>query len=307
MALVSVVLIFLNEERFLEEAVRSVCSQTLTDWELVLVDDGSTDRSTHIARALASSDQRITYIDHPGHENRGMAASRNYGAQHTSAPYLAFIDGDDVWFPEKLADQVQLLEAMPDVAMVNGALLYWWSWAPNAMAEDQHLLTGNFADRRIEPPEAAWQIYPLATSNGAGVDLLVRRNVFFEVQGFDERFRGLYEDQSFLIKVFMRYPIYISAQAWIYYRQHAESACAQTNLTNYIRARAQFLDHLKYDVERLDDTNVNAAFRRARRQVRYQRITAPAFDVIAAIRRQIPASVKRRVRHTMSMVSPGSG
>src|SRR4051812_25203026 len=53
--LVSVVLIFLDEERFLEEAVQSVCNQTMTDWELILVDDGSTDRSTRIARELADS------------------------------------------------------------------------------------------------------------------------------------------------------------------------------------------------------------------------------------------------------------
>nr|MCH9732954.1 glycosyltransferase [Actinomycetes bacterium] len=73
MPVVSVVLIFLNEERFLEEAVRSVCDQTLVDWELILVDDGSTDRSTQIARDLVSRDARIRCTNHPGHENRGMA------------------------------------------------------------------------------------------------------------------------------------------------------------------------------------------------------------------------------------------
>lgn len=76
---VSVVMIFLDEERFIEEAVRSVQEQTLTDWELILVDDGSTDRSTQIARDLAAADERIHYLDHPGHENRGTAISRNFG------------------------------------------------------------------------------------------------------------------------------------------------------------------------------------------------------------------------------------
>ena len=100
MPVVSVVLIFLNEERFLEEAVRGVCEQTLTDWELVLVDDGSTDRSRAIARDLAAQDNRIRYIDHPGHQNRGAAASRNLGAAHTTAPYIAFIDADDYMSPK---------------------------------------------------------------------------------------------------------------------------------------------------------------------------------------------------------------
>ena len=70
MPLVSVVLIFLDEEVFLDEAVQSVLDQTLTDWELILVDDGSTDASTRIARDWATRDPRICYIDHERHENR---------------------------------------------------------------------------------------------------------------------------------------------------------------------------------------------------------------------------------------------
>ena len=71
MPLVSVVLIFLDEERFIEEAVQSVREQTLKEWELILVDDGSTDRSTMIAHDLAAHDERIRYVDHAGHKNRG--------------------------------------------------------------------------------------------------------------------------------------------------------------------------------------------------------------------------------------------
>src|SRR6476620_4065614 len=85
--LVSVVLIFLNEERFLEEAIESVRDQTLADWELILVDDGSSDRSTMIARDLAATDDRIRFVDHLGHTNRGTSASRNFGVAHTTAPY----------------------------------------------------------------------------------------------------------------------------------------------------------------------------------------------------------------------------
>ncbi len=95
MPLVSVVLIFLNEQRFIEEAVQSLLAQTMTDWELVLVDDGSTDRSTAIAHKFAAQDDRIRYIEHQRHTNRGMAASRNAGVAHTTAPYIAFLDADD--------------------------------------------------------------------------------------------------------------------------------------------------------------------------------------------------------------------
>src|SRR6516165_6057064 len=98
-------MIFLNEERFLEEAVQSVFDQRLADWELILVDDGSTDRSTQMARDLAARDKRIRYVDHPGHENRGMSATRNLGVACATAPYIAFLDADDVWTSDKLTEQ----------------------------------------------------------------------------------------------------------------------------------------------------------------------------------------------------------
>lgn len=310
MPVVSVVLIFLNEERFLTEAVQSVCGQTLTDWELVLVDDGSTDASTRIALGFAASDPRIRYLDHPGHRNCGMAASRNLGATHTSAPYLAFLDGDDIWQPTKLADQVHLLEQMPDVAMVNGALLYWFSWDPQATAEDNNVLTGGVADRRLEPPELALTIYPLGPGDGAGVDLLVRRTVFDAVGGFEERFRGMFEDQSFLLKVFLRYPVYISSRYWILYRQHDASECARTSPAEYLRARSGFLDWLSDDSQDISDARVATAVRRARRQVRISTSTAPVTNAVAVLRQRIPERFKepvRRIRRRSRSRSLSSG
>ena len=301
MPVVSVVLNFLNEERFLEEAVHSVCAQTLTDWELILVDDGSTDRSTQIARELATREARIRYLEHPRHENRGMAASRNLGAANTTAPYLAFIDGDDVWVPTKLAEQVDLLERMPDVAMVNGALRCWHSWDPASTEPDETVLTGGVADRRIDPPEAALTIYPLVNVDGAGVDFLVRRSVFDAVGGFEERFRTLYEDQSFLIRVFLRYPIYMSSRVWILYRQHDDSCCAQISQPAYLRVRGVFLDWLKDDVERLGDRRVSAALRRARRQNRLDKLHAFRSAMIHRLRARIPAKYKDPLKSSVRL------
>jgi glycosyltransferase involved in cell wall biosynthesis len=296
MPLVSVVLIFLNEERFLEEAVLSVCNQTLTDWEMILVDDGSTDRSTQIARDLAANDARIHYIDHERHENRGMAASRNVGVAHSSAPYLAFLDGDDVWVPGKLAEQVDLLERLPDVAMVNGAMRLWYSWDPASSKADTVVMTGDVGNQRFDPPEAALKIYPLVPVNGAGVDLMVRSSVFEAVGGFEERFRGMLEDQSFIIKVFLRYPVYISSSAWILYRQHDASTSAQSTRASYLRLRGEFFDWLEGEVKRLDDARVNAQYRRARREVRFKRLLIPVFKVTERIPRKYKDPVKQALR-----------
>lgn len=288
MPLVSVVLIFLNEERFLEEAVQSVQNQTLADWELLLVDDGSTDRSTKIAQALAAQDDRIGYFDHAGHQNRGMAASRNLGARHSSAPYIAFLDADDVWQPSKLAEQVHLLVRMPDVAMVNGAMLLWHSWDPTSTRSDAVVLTGGVGDQRFDPPEAALKISPLARGDGAGVDLLVRRTVFEAVGGFEESFQGMFEDQSFISKVFLRYPVYISSSVWLHYRQHKGSSCAQTGVVAYVDLRHTFLDWLGVEVERLRNPRVTKAFKRNRRQLRYKKVLAPGLEIVDRLLARTP-------------------
>lgn len=299
MPLVSVVLIFFNEERFIEEAVQSVRDQTLEDWELILVDDGSTDRSTLIARGLATEDEKIRYVEHPGHQNRGMSASRNLGVAHANAAYIALLDADDVWEPDKLSEQVDSLENMPDVAMICGALLYWYSWNPLATQADVVLLTGAMAERRLNPPEAALTLYPLADGAGAGVDLLVRRSVFEAVDGFEDRFRGVYEDQAFLIKVFLRYPVFISSRSWYRYRQHENSCSAQVTRNDYVRLRRDFLVWLQEYTGPLADTRVQAAIRRASREVMYWRLTSPAHELYSRIRDHLPPGLKRGVKQQL--------
>jgi glycosyltransferase involved in cell wall biosynthesis len=286
--LVSVVLPFFNEQRFLEEAVQSVRDQQLADWELILVDDGSTNRSTLMARDLAAKDGRIRYVDHPGHQNRGTSASRNLGAAHATAPYIAFVDADDVSVPDKLAEQVDLLENMPDVAMVDGALLYWSSWDPASTKADRVVLTGGMADRRLDPPEPMLALYPLGPGVLPGVFGLVRRSAFDAVGGWEERFRGLYDDHAFRIKIYLRYPIYISSRTWYHYRQHDASYCSQTSRTDYWRLRGVFLEWLEAYLGPHGDPRVLAAIRRAHRELLYKRLTAPVLD-------RLPEEFQRRL------------
>src|SRR5262245_29470593 len=105
--LVSVIIIFLNAERFIQEAIESVFAQTYKHWELLLVDDGSTDGSTEIGRQYAAHDpEKVRYLEHEAHENRGMSASRNLGIRDARGKHIAFLDADDVWFSNILAEQV---------------------------------------------------------------------------------------------------------------------------------------------------------------------------------------------------------
>src|SRR5688572_6006241 len=99
--LVSVVIIFLDAEEFIQEAIDSVFSQTYEMWELLLVDDGSKDSSSMIARRYAEEfPAKVRYLHHHGHQNLDMPASRNVGITAARGEYIAFLDADDIWLPQ---------------------------------------------------------------------------------------------------------------------------------------------------------------------------------------------------------------
>src|SRR5437870_6205119 len=101
--MISVVTIFLNAEKFLQQAVESVFTQTYDQWELLLVDDGSTDASSKMAKDIADQHpQNVRYLEHEGHKNLGMSASRNLGIREAKGSYIAVLDSDDFWFPQQL-------------------------------------------------------------------------------------------------------------------------------------------------------------------------------------------------------------
>ena len=106
--LVSVITPIYNSENFLEEAISSVLNQTYSNWELILVDDASTDGSGKIAQKFYSEDSRITYEKLP--ENRGPAVARNRAIELAKGEYIAFLDSDDFWAPDKLEIQVDFMQ-----------------------------------------------------------------------------------------------------------------------------------------------------------------------------------------------------
>ena len=123
------IMIFLDAERFIEQAIASVFAQTNAHWELLLVDDGSRDGSTTIAKIYAARhSDRVRYLEHPGHANRGTGASRNLGLAHAHGDYITFLDADDLFLPERLTQHVELLERRSDVDAVRGQVLFWRSW-----------------------------------------------------------------------------------------------------------------------------------------------------------------------------------
>lgn len=102
---VSVIMPAYNAARFVEAAVRSVCAQTVTDWELLVLDDCSKDDTCSIVETLASRDSRIRLIRNE--QNKGVARVRNQGLDLCRGEYAAFLDSDDIWLPQKLETQLK--------------------------------------------------------------------------------------------------------------------------------------------------------------------------------------------------------
>lgn len=117
MPLVSVLLPVYNGETYLEAAVRSILDQTFTDYELLILNDGSTDRSGEILARLAGEDERIQVITR---ENRGLVASLNELLERSCGTCCARMDADDLALPDRLEQQVQYLSDHPEVVLVGG-------------------------------------------------------------------------------------------------------------------------------------------------------------------------------------------
>jgi SAM-dependent methyltransferase len=229
--LVSVVMIFLDARRFLDEAVASVLAQTYPDVELLLVDDGSTDGSSERARAYeAIGGGRVRVCEHPGHAQRGMSASRNLGIERATGAYVAFLDADDVWSPRHLEEDVAVLRGCPEAGMACGRALEWHSW-DGAGARDRS------PDRWsplpfgpgtvVPPPEMLISVLRRGAYSTPICSLLVRANVLRATGGAEARFAGMFEDQVLLAKLHLQVPAVISGSLTAFYRQHPWSASSR--------------------------------------------------------------------------------
>jgi glycosyltransferase involved in cell wall biosynthesis len=219
-------MIFYNAEKFIHEAIESVFAQTYNGWELLLVDDGSGDSSTAIARQWAQQyPQKVRYFEHDGHQNRGMSASRNLGIRHASGEYIAFLDADDVYLPAKLEQQVTVLNAQPTAAMIYGPTQHWYSWT--GKAEDRRRDTmrklGVTPDSLIQPPRLPTLFLRREAQTPGTCGVLVRRKAIERIGAFEESFRGMFEDQVFFYKVCLSAPVFVESGCWSRYRQHPHS------------------------------------------------------------------------------------
>jgi glycosyltransferase involved in cell wall biosynthesis len=294
-ARVSVVMPFLNVARYLGEAIDSVLAQSYPRWELLLVDDGSTDGSTAIAREYVDRHPHIRYFEHPGHRNRGASASRNVAIRAAIGDVVTFLDGDDVYLPTKLAEQIPILDATPGADATYARTLHWFSWTgrPEDRLRDFAPDLGVPRHCLIRPPHLLMHMLtPQATVPGL-CSIVVRRTALETIGMFEESFTHIFTDQALYAKLFLAKTVYVTDGCWEWYRQHEASSYMTVKRRDQRHvARLHFLRWLEdYLRDRgASDPELRSAVRRAIRASRYPRLVEAlgrARSVAGRVRRSL--------------------
>jgi len=232
-SLVTVITTFYNSDKYITEAIESVLSQNYQNWELILVDDGSTDKSTEIALYYTKKyPDKVRYFEHENHENKGMSASRNLGIKNSRGEYVCFLDSDDVYLPQKIKENINVLTSQIDADFVYTSSLYWYSWTGMQEDKGKDYIWNNFGvppDIIIEPPILLKKMIFDRNTVPCPGSFLVRREVVEQIKGFEEEFTGLFEDQVFYLKLFLNSKGIILNSCWHKYRQHDDSSCSVSN------------------------------------------------------------------------------
>lgn len=314
--LVTIVVPFFNAAGYLQKAIESVLAQTYADWELLLVDDGGDDGSVDVARRYcALYPDKVRYLAHPERRNLGKCATRNLGIRAGRGEFLALLDGDDVYLPEKLERQVSLLKSSPDAIMVYGPTLYWYGWTGRAQDNRRDRQTPlGVAPGRVHRPPFLITLFlqnPGAVPCTCGV--LLRRAAALAVGAFDDSSWSIYEDQVFFVKLCLHGPVLLDSGCWAKYRQHAESSCqvalARGEYHPYLPnpSRKRFLDWLLGYLRGLsvDDAELLRAYRAEYRPYRFPglyRWLGPAPHFARQVGRCLAATLQRLRSHQAESV-----
>jgi glycosyltransferase involved in cell wall biosynthesis len=245
---VSAIIIVLDGERFIAEAIESVLAQQGPSPELIVVDDGSRDRTAEIVQSFGN---RARLLAHPGGANLGMSASRNAGISEARGDYVAFLDADDVWLPGKIQAQAAILDEQPATAMVYGQTMMWHSWDTGSQQPDYFYDLGVAPDSTYPAETLFGQLLANRHQTPTTCNAMVRRAALLAVGGFDPALRGMFEDQLLFAKLLLRYPVHVSSDCWAKYRQHDRNASAAAGgRLSVERQQRRYLRRLQHYVRR---------------------------------------------------------
>lgn len=205
--LISIIIPVYNGAATLVDTIASLQRQTYPHFEILAIDDGSTDDTVAVLQAIAEPRLRVVSYD-----NAGQAVSRNRGLELAQGEYVSFIDADDLWTPDKLADQLAALTARPRAAIA-------YSWTDHIDATGQFLRHG---------PQLCFEgnvLRKLLYSDfiGSGSNILVRRSAIVEIGGFDPSLPPS-EDWDCWLRLAQRFEFVVVPKPHILYRVSSQSS-----------------------------------------------------------------------------------
>jgi len=292
--LISVITAFMNEAEYLAQTIESVLNQTYSNWEYILVDDGSSDGCSEIAMDYANRfPGKIFYYEHEGHRNKGVCATRNLGISKANGEYIALLDGDDLWLPAKLETQVDLALQYPNAVMLCEASHYL-NKGRNPKIENIDVPVGATPETIYRPPALTTILYPLGKGDAPCVgSLFINTEFVRKIGGFVESFHGrfsFYEDQAFLFKIYYHGYVYISSSCNNIYRQRPDSSMHRLLAAgNYREGRKYFLKWLKNYLreQQRKYSTIKKAYRKAWLLVHYPKIYNYTYGLLTKLK---PAS-----------------
>lgn len=208
--LVSVIIPAYNAEVFITRTLQSVLNQTYKNLEVIVIDDGSSDRTSEIVKAIALQDSRLRLLQQP---NSGVAAARNLGIQMSQGEFIAPIDADDIWYPQNLERQVRVL-ATADSSV---GLVYSWS----VDIDEEDLLQGGFHVSELEGNVYEALVYRNFIGNASAA--MIRRACFEKVGGYDPKLKQQNaqgcEDWDIYLRIAKFYQFRVVREFLVGYRQ----------------------------------------------------------------------------------------
>lgn len=244
--LISVIIPTYNRSTVLQRAIDSVLAQSFTHFELIIVDDGSDDNTHELLLSLIDS-QKIKYFKQ---NNLGVSAARNLGAKNANGDYLAFLDSDDEWLPNKLAIQNDYLSNFPDLQIVYTDEI----WIRNGKKVNQKAIHKKSGGRIFL---ACLQQCLIAPSS-----VLIKKSLFDSLNGFDESF-VVCEDYDLWLKISSIHDIgFISKPLIIKYGGHSDQLSTKYFAMDFWRVKSMINIVKNYNLSDHEKINIKDSIKR---------------------------------------------